>query len=111
MARSPSSELADKHHPYPRQPRTLPSRPMIPATTQGTPPLETHVFETIAKLTRELAGISMNETKIELVRSRLGKRLREHGLTDFSSYLELIRRDEVELSSMIDALTTNKTSF
>jgi len=84
---------------------------MATAVFKVTPQREHGVFEAIATMTRELSGISMNDTKMELVRSRLGKRLSALGLPSFRNYLDLVRRDQSERSSMIDALTTNKTSF
>jgi chemotaxis protein methyltransferase CheR len=84
---------------------------MATLVSQSTPELDDSVFEAITVMTRDLAGISMNDSKKELVRSRLGKRLRSLGMNDFPRYLDLVRHDREELARMIDALTTNKTSF
>ena len=67
----------------------------------------------VAELTRSVAGIDLRHGKEGLVRSRLGKRLRELALPDFAAYLRFVEEDasRVELKEMIDALTTNKTSF
>jgi chemotaxis protein methyltransferase CheR len=48
-----------------------------------------------------------------LVKSRLSKRLRALGLSNFDIYLDYIKRDSSgkELITLIDSLTTNKTSF
>lgn len=70
-------------------------------------------FRQIARIVHEHAGIRMREGKEGLVRSRLTKRLRALGLSDFDSYLEFMERDASgrEFTEMIDVLTTNKTSF
>lgn len=60
-----------------------------------------------------LAGIRLGDQKQDLVYSRLTKRLRALGLVDFTSYLKVLDgpmgHQEVEL--MLNALTTNLTSF
>lgn len=55
----------------------------------------------------------MREGKEGLVRARLAKRLRKHNLPDFNAYLEFVENEPSrrEFAEMIDALTTNKTSF
>lgn len=55
----------------------------------------------------------MRPGKEGLVRARLGKRLRHLGLSDFTTYLRHVESepDRREFAEMIDALTTNKTSF
>ena len=70
-------------------------------------------FARITGMLYEHAGIRMREGKEALVRSRLAKRLRQLNLPDFDAYLALIERepDRREFAEMIDALTTNKTSF
>ena len=61
----------------------------------------------------DLAGIKLGDQKQDLVYSRLTKRLRLLGLPNFTSYLKLIEspqgKDEIEF--MLNALTTNLTSF
>lgn len=68
---------------------------------------------TVQKMVHEYCGIYMQESKIALVQSRLMKRLRALGLPGFSEYLEYLSADASgqEFLSMIDVLTTNKTSF
>lgn len=70
-------------------------------------------FDEIRELTYRIAGIDLRDGKQSLVQSRLTRRLRRLGLPDFGSYLTHLRQDSsgVELAEMIDALTTNKTSF
>jgi chemotaxis protein methyltransferase CheR len=70
-------------------------------------------FGKISETVRSVAGIRLPPGKETLVRSRLSKRLRALGLNGFEAYLDHIHGDESggELAEMVDALTTNKTSF
>jgi chemotaxis protein methyltransferase CheR len=69
-------------------------------------------FERVQKMIHSRAGISLNETKRNMVYSRLSKRVREHELTNFSDYLDLLENDEGdEWQGFVNALTTNLTSF
>jgi chemotaxis protein methyltransferase CheR len=70
-------------------------------------------FRQIADIAYREAGIFMPESKEMLVYSRLGKRLRENGFTEFRSYCVLIASDAgaEERRKMISALTTNVTRF
>lgn len=70
-------------------------------------------FQKISQIVYDFSGIRLNSGKEELVRSRLIKRLRSLGVGSFTAYLRYISEDETsqELRAMIDALTTNKTSF
>jgi chemotaxis protein methyltransferase CheR len=70
-------------------------------------------FARITDVLHEHAGIRMREGKEGLVRARLTKRLRKLGLADFDAYLNHVEKDTTrrEFAEMIDALTTNKTSF
>lgn len=70
-------------------------------------------FARITELLHEHAGIRMREGKEGLVRARLAKRLRTLNLPDFNAYLDFVAKEPSrrEFAEMIDALTTNKTSF
>lgn len=70
-------------------------------------------FTRITQVLHEHAGIRMREGKEGLVRARLTKRLRKLGLSDFDAYLDYVQKEPTrrEFAEMIDALTTNKTSF
>lgn len=69
-------------------------------------------FDRIRKLIYEHAGISLNESKQELVYSRLSRRLRATGLNTFGEYLRLLEsNDEEEWEAFTNSLTTNLTSF
>jgi chemotaxis protein methyltransferase CheR len=69
-------------------------------------------FQRVRRLVRAELGISLAESKRELVYRRLSRRLRALKLIDFDSYLQLIeQRDPGELQNFCNALTTNLTAF
>jgi chemotaxis protein methyltransferase CheR len=69
-------------------------------------------FSRVCSLIRARAGISLNESKRNMVYSRLARRLRERELSSFSDYLDLLESDESgEWQDFVNALTTNLTSF
>jgi len=75
--------------------------------------LEKAQFERISQLVHHLTGINLHPGKEGLVNARLTKRLRVLGLKSFDAYMEYLKRanPEGELVAMIEAMTTNKTSF
>ena len=70
-------------------------------------------FRQIAELVHSEAGIVLTETKVNLVYSRLAKRLRAIGLRNFRDYCSLIQGEDGvdERQAMIAAMTTNVTRF
>ena len=70
-------------------------------------------FEKISRFVYDLCGINLHEGKKELVKARLGKRLREGNFTSFSEYYRYVTTPEGsdELIVMIDSLSTNLTYF
>ena len=70
-------------------------------------------FEKISKLIYEQCGINLHEGKRELVKARLGKRIREGNYISFSDYCHYVTTAEGtdELIAMIDSISTNLTSF
>jgi chemotaxis protein methyltransferase CheR len=70
-------------------------------------------FREVQALARDLFGLDLREGKEALVGARLSKRMRELGLDSVSQYLAMVRSDRsgLELAGLIDALTTNFTSF
>ncbi|HEY4302906.1 MAG TPA: CheR family methyltransferase [Gemmatimonadaceae bacterium] len=73
--------------------------------------LQTREFDDLRTIIMDEVGICLNASKRTLLEGRLGRRLREHSFTDYREYLELVREDKTELREMINAVTTNKTSF
>ena len=69
-------------------------------------------FERVRKLIYDHAGISLSDSKQELVYSRLSRRLRATGSGNFTEYLSLLEtNNEAEWEEFANALTTNLTSF
>jgi chemotaxis protein methyltransferase CheR len=69
-------------------------------------------FEALRALVREHTGISLADTKRQLVYGRLARRLRALKLNTFSEYIKVLEGGEtVELEEFTNAVTTNLTSF
>ena len=70
-------------------------------------------YRSIRDRVYDLSGIRLGDQKFDLVYSRLTRRLRTLGLDDFASYLRLLDGPdgEAEIERMLNALTTNLTSF
>jgi len=70
------------------------------------------VFEKIRQIVKSHTGIVLADGKQDMVYGRLTRRLRALDLPDFNSYLTIIEReDEEELIPLVNAITTNLTSF
>jgi chemotaxis protein methyltransferase CheR len=73
---------------------------------------EAAAYQFIIDLIYDRAGIRMHDGKHELIKARLGKRLRFHGFADLPAYCDFLKRaDEAEITQVVDALTTNFTHF
>ncbi|MCU0951884.1 MAG: chemotaxis protein CheR [Burkholderiaceae bacterium] len=72
-------------------------------------------FERVRKLIHVRAGISLNESKQNMVYSRLSRRLRTLGIDSFAAYLDRLESDPTfdsrEAQEFVNALTTNLTAF
>jgi chemotaxis protein methyltransferase CheR len=70
-------------------------------------------FERVRGLIYQRAGISLADSKQEMVYSRLARRLRATGIVSFVTYLDALEagRMEAEWEAFTNALTTNLTSF
>jgi chemotaxis protein methyltransferase CheR len=68
-------------------------------------------FQSLVKLAHEHAGISLAESKRNLVYSRLSRRLRTLGLRSFQDYRDYLAANSAELESFINAISTNLTKF
>ncbi|MCB5187965.1 chemotaxis protein CheR [Methylobacillus caricis] len=70
-------------------------------------------FSRVRKMIYQVAGISLAESKHEMVYSRLARRLRATGISNFQQYLDQLETagDTSEWEAFTNALTTNLTSF
>ena len=70
-------------------------------------------FEKFSSLVYDRAGINLHIGKKQLVQTRLGKIMRTEGIDNFSSYLDMILRDDSgnRLVELLDAISTNHTYF
>ncbi len=87
----------------------------VPPATSGQRefPFERRHFDFIAAMIYQLAGIHLAAHKVEMVYSRLARRLRDLHLKDFDAYCALLESDAAarEVNFLVNALTTNLTSF
>jgi chemotaxis protein methyltransferase CheR len=76
-------------------------------------PLSRREFSKIAGLLHRETGISLADTKLDLVQGRLARRIRALGLGSFAQYIAVLDGPEgaSEQPWMINALTTNLTGF
>jgi chemotaxis protein methyltransferase CheR len=76
-------------------------------------PIKDSEYRALAQFIYDKCGISLGDNKQELVKTRLGKRLRALGLRSYGEYYRLVSeaRDDEELMLMLNAVTTNFTSF
>jgi chemotaxis protein methyltransferase CheR len=70
-------------------------------------------FQEISRIVYHQCGINLKSGKEALVRARLMKRLRALQMPSVKAYLDLISSQDgqTEIHTLIDVMTTNKTSF
>lgn len=70
-------------------------------------------FRFLCDLARERFGLDLREGKQDMVIARLATRVRANGLRSFREYCDMVRRNPGgdELTAIVDALSTNYTSF
>ena len=75
--------------------------------------LSSREFDQISALAFETAGIDLRNGKRELVQARVGKKIREGRFGSFQEYYQHVESDRTGqgLIALLDALTTNFTSF
>ncbi len=75
--------------------------------------MTTDEFRLFRDLIHNECGIFFNETKKDFLRTRIEKRLRAQNIGSFFRYYKLVTGDKnvKELSSLLDSVTINETSF
>ena len=91
------------------------ARVMVPSATSSNETREFAFseadFRHLVQLAYEYAGISLSESKRNLLYSRLSRRLRILGLESFSEYREVLASDRREVENFINSISTNHTKF
>jgi len=84
-----------------------------PLADRGPGELTEREFEAFRKIVYEHSGICLSTDKKNLVRARVGKRLRATGFKSFGDYLAHVASDSSgrELVNLIDSISTNLTFF
>ena len=92
-----------------RSDRSNAAAPAVPPPTE----VSDRDLATIVRLVYEKSGITLHAGKRALVSARLHKRVRQTGAETFHDYVKLVQSDASgeELTAMLDAITTNHTSF
>jgi chemotaxis protein methyltransferase CheR len=87
--------------------------PEVEAGATGIVTLSAAEFREVSRLAQASFGLELRAGKEALVAARLGKRMRARQLASVREYLRLVEADTtgVELAELVDALTTNFTSF
>jgi chemotaxis protein methyltransferase CheR len=82
-------------------------------TVAGLPHLKPAEFDEIRKFAKRLFGLDLRNGKEELVSARLARGMRQGRFASFRDYLDNVEHDSTgqALIALINALTTNHTSF
>ena len=72
-----------------------------------------HELEQVIDLAHRSCGIDLRKGKRELIQARLGRKIRQGNFASFRQYFDHVNADHTgeELLALLDALTTNFTSF
>jgi chemotaxis protein methyltransferase CheR len=83
------------------------------ASSLETPVISPKDFDQFRSLAHQKFGLDLPDGKQQLVAARLAKKMRELSMTSFHAYYQHVVEDRTgeALTAMIDALTTNHTSF
>src|SRR5262249_25169197 len=83
------------------------------SATSDVRPLTDREYDQFRKLAYDKFGLDLRDGKQTLVAARLGKKMRELHIGSFEDYYKHVQTDGTgeALISLIDALTTNHTSF
>ena len=73
--------------------------------------LDEKAYEFIRDFVFKKAGITLNTSKRSMIQSRLSRRVNFLNLNSINEYLSYLKTNSSELTSFINALTTNKTDF
>jgi chemotaxis protein methyltransferase CheR len=79
--------------------------------TAETKDLTNEDYELFRRLVYAKSGINLGQSKQQLVRARLGKRVRQGGFASFRAYYDFVAKDATgaELQGLLDSISTNTT--
>lgn len=80
----------------------------MPASTAN---MHKRVFDRIREIVYSTSGISLSDRKEALVSARVGKRMRALGIAHYDDYLAYLEEHAGEVVGLLDAVSTNVTSF
>jgi chemotaxis protein methyltransferase CheR len=85
----------------------------MPPVVGSVAAMDMREFKGLRALIHRETGIWLKDGKEVMLASRLSKRLRHHGMSDFAAYAAYLNSQDGgrELAEMINCVTTNKTSF
>lgn len=68
-------------------------------------------YELLRKLVYEQSGINLGDEKMQLVKARLGKRIRKGNFKSFRQYYDFVIQDKSgqEMCTLLDSISTNTT--
>lgn len=73
--------------------------------------MKPRTFNKIRSIVYETSGISLSDRKEALVSARVSRRVRTLGLGGYEEYLQFLASNEGEIVGLLDAVSTNVTSF
>jgi len=75
--------------------------------------MKASTFNRLRELIYDRSGITLGTNKESLVKARLSKRMRKLGIDRYEAYLDLVINDKtgLEMQDLLDAISTNVTSF
>lgn len=75
--------------------------------------MDARTFKQLREFIYQASGIALSDKKESLVAARIGKRMRVLGIEKHKEYLDLVKSDQTgeEIVQMLDAISTNVTSF
>lgn len=68
-------------------------------------------FAIIKKIVFNEIGISLKDSKKDMVQNRLFKRLKHYQINDFSNYIKIVQLSKFEKSEFLNEISTNETYF
>ena len=73
--------------------------------------MQKSTFERLREIVYATSGISLSDRKEALVSARVGKRMRTLGILGYDNYLAYLEEHTGEVVGLLDAVSTNVTSF